>query len=121
MLPLSNFGTVSFADATAGTTAIGNENPGALTMVSANDVTEATPSALTGGNAFTVTWDSNGTTATAARRQVPPQRPARAARRAGITTATITGSVTDRRKAGETVSSIRQAEPSWSSPPPGSA
>jgi hypothetical protein len=25
--------------------------------VSANDVTEATPSALTGGNAFTVTWD----------------------------------------------------------------
>ena len=53
MLPLSNFGTVSFADATADNTAIGNENPGALTMVSANDVTEATPSALTGGNAFT--------------------------------------------------------------------
>ena len=66
VLPLSDFGTVSFADATAGTTAIGNENPSALTMVSANDVTEATPSALTGGSAFTVTWDSNGTTATAA-------------------------------------------------------
>jgi len=25
-------------------------------MVSASDVTEATPSALTGGSAFTVTW-----------------------------------------------------------------
>jgi hypothetical protein len=28
--------------------------------VSASNVTEATPSALTGGNAFTVTWDGNG-------------------------------------------------------------
>jgi hypothetical protein len=36
-------------------------------MVSAGDVTEATPSALTGGNAFTVTWDSSGVTATATR------------------------------------------------------
>ena len=66
VLPLSNFGTVGFTDATADNTALGNENPGALTMVSANEVTEATPSALTGGNAFTVTWDSSGTTATAA-------------------------------------------------------
>jgi Peptidase A4 family len=66
VLPLSNFGTVNFTDATADNTAIGNENPSALTMVSANGVTEATPSALTGGDAFTVTWDSNGTTATAA-------------------------------------------------------
>ena len=65
VLPLSNFGTVSFTNATADNTALGNENPAALTMVSANDVTEATPSALTGGNAFTVTWDSNGTNATA--------------------------------------------------------
>jgi hypothetical protein len=64
VLPLSNFGTVSFTDATVDNTAMGNENPGALTMVSASDVTEATPSALTGGNAFTVTWDSSGTTAT---------------------------------------------------------
>jgi hypothetical protein len=29
-------------------------------MVSASNVTEATPSALTGGNVFTVTWDGNG-------------------------------------------------------------
>lgn len=66
VLPLSNFGTVSFTDATVDNTAIGNENPATLTMVSANDVTEATPSTLTGGNAFTVTWDSNGTVGTAA-------------------------------------------------------
>jgi PPOX class probable F420-dependent enzyme len=65
VLPLSNFGTVSFTNATVDNTAMGNENPGALTMVSAGDVTEATPSALTGGNAFTVTWDSSGVTATA--------------------------------------------------------
>jgi Peptidase A4 family len=65
VLPLSNFGTVSFTGATADQSAIGNENPSALTMVSANDVTEATPSALTGGNAFTVTWDSSGTGTTA--------------------------------------------------------
>jgi PPOX class probable F420-dependent enzyme len=65
VLPLSNFGTVSFTDTTVDNTAMGNENPGALTMVSASDVTEATPSALTGGNAFTVIWDSSGATATA--------------------------------------------------------
>ena len=66
VLPLSNFGTVNFTDATVDNTALGNENPGALTMVSGNNVTEATPSALTGGNAFTVTWNSDGATATPA-------------------------------------------------------
>jgi len=66
VLPLSNFGTVNFTDATADNTALGNENPGALTMVSGNNVTEATPSALTGGNAFTVTWNSNGAATAAA-------------------------------------------------------
>jgi Peptidase A4 family len=65
VLPLSNFGAVNFTGVTVDNTAIGNENPSALTMVSANGVTEATPSALTGGNAFTVTWDSSGATSTA--------------------------------------------------------
>jgi hypothetical protein len=65
VLPLSNFGTVNFSAATVDNTALGNENPDALTMVSGNNVTEATPSALTGGNAFAVTWDSDGITATA--------------------------------------------------------
>ena len=79
VLPLSNFGTVNFTDATVDNTAFGNENPSALTMVSASNVTEATPSALTGGNAFTVTWDGN----TAAARVRPPGRPARPARPGG--------------------------------------
>jgi hypothetical protein len=63
VLPLANFGTVSFTNATADNATIGNANASALTMVSANNVTEATPSALTGGNSFTVTWDSSGTPA----------------------------------------------------------
>jgi hypothetical protein len=40
-------------------------------MVSGNNVTEATPSALTGGNAFTVTWNSDGVPATATATAVP--------------------------------------------------
>ena len=60
VLPLSNFGTVNFTNATADNEPVGNENAAALTLVSAAGVTEATPSALTGGNAFTVTWDSSG-------------------------------------------------------------
>jgi hypothetical protein len=63
ILPLSDFGTVSFTDVTADHTALGNESPSALTMVSAQDVTEATPSALTGADAFSVTWDSTGSAA----------------------------------------------------------
>ena len=88
VLPLSNFGTASFTDVTADNTAIGNENPSALTMVSAANVTEATPSALTGGNAFSVTWDSSGITATTAPTPTAADRPRRgqASRRAGTTT-----------------------------------
>jgi hypothetical protein len=60
VLPLSNFGTVTFGNDTANGAPIANANADALTMVSQNGVTEATPSALTGGNSFTVTWDSSG-------------------------------------------------------------
>ena len=66
VLPLSNFGTVNFTAVTADNAPIGNENPDSLTMVSGSNVTEATPSALTGGNAFSVTWNSDGVTAAAA-------------------------------------------------------
>jgi hypothetical protein len=59
--PLSNFGTVNFSAATANGAPIGNNaNLSELTMVSAGGVTEATPSALTGGNAFAITWNSSG-------------------------------------------------------------
>jgi hypothetical protein len=61
VLPLSNFGTVNFTAATANGTPIGNSaSLSELTMVSAGGATEATPSALTGGNAFSVAWDSSG-------------------------------------------------------------
>ncbi len=76
VLPLSNFGTVNFTGATVDNTALGNENASALTMVSGNNVTEATPSALTGGTAFTVTWDSDGTTATPAHTPAATATPA---------------------------------------------
>jgi peptidase A4-like protein len=65
VLPLSNFGTVNFTAVTADNAPIGNENPDSLSMVSGSNVTEATPSALTGGNAFSVTWNSDGVAAAA--------------------------------------------------------
>jgi len=64
VLPLSNFGTVNYTNVTADNAAIGSENPSAVTMVSEQGTTEATPSALTGDNAFSVTWDSDGAGAT---------------------------------------------------------
>ena len=62
VLPLANFGTVNFSNATANGAPIGNANVSELTMVSAGGTTEATPSALAGGTNFTVTWDSSGST-----------------------------------------------------------
>lgn len=66
VLPLSNFGTVTFSNATVNGAAIANSGAASLTMVSQGGITEATPSAVTGGNSFTVTWDSNGLAAAAA-------------------------------------------------------
>lgn len=60
VVPLSDFGTVNFTAATVNGAPIGNAHLSSLTMVSADGVTEATPSALTGGNAFSVTWHSSG-------------------------------------------------------------
>ena len=64
VLPLSNFGTVDFANAAVDGQGIANANAMALTMVSGNGVTEATPSALN-GQGFSVTWDSSGGTGAA--------------------------------------------------------
>jgi Peptidase A4 family len=66
VLPLSSFGTVNFTAALVDNAALGSTGPAALIMVSAAGVTEATPSALTNGDSFSVTWDSNGTAAGAA-------------------------------------------------------
>jgi len=60
VLPLSNFGTVSFTNATADGAPISNADPSAITMVSGAGATEATPSALSGGNTFSITFDGSG-------------------------------------------------------------
>jgi hypothetical protein len=63
VLPLTNFGTVNFTDALIDNDEIGNLDTFALTMESAANVAEATPSAVTDGDDFTVTFDNTGTTA----------------------------------------------------------
>ena len=64
VLPLTDFGTVNFADALVNNEAIGNLSTDALTMESPENVAEATPSALTNGDDFTVTFDNAATTGT---------------------------------------------------------
>jgi hypothetical protein len=63
VLPLSNFGTVNFTNATVNGQGLGGANPIPLTMATDNGTTEATPSALT-GSGFSVTWDSSGSAGT---------------------------------------------------------
>ena len=70
-LPLSNFGTVNFADAMIDNAALPAAVPTELTMVSAAGATEATPSAITNGDDFSVTWDSNGTASSPAATSPP--------------------------------------------------
>ena len=55
VLPLTNFGTVSFSSVTVNGQAIGVFNPDKIDMVG-NGFTKAQTSALSGGNAFSVTW-----------------------------------------------------------------
>jgi hypothetical protein len=55
VLPLTNFGTASFSAVTVNGKAIGTFNPDRIDMVG-NGFTKATTSALSGGNAFSVTW-----------------------------------------------------------------
>jgi len=71
VLPLSNFGTVNFSNAAVDAGPLGNANAAGLTMVSADGVTEATPSAIANGSAFAVTWDNNGTSAAPAASAAP--------------------------------------------------
>jgi len=64
VLPLSDFGAVNFTDARMDDQAVGSLNTAEVTMESAEGAAEATPSALTGADAFTVTVD-NGAAVTA--------------------------------------------------------
>ncbi|MBD0739151.1 G1 family glutamic endopeptidase [Streptomyces sp. CBMA29] len=56
VLPLAHFSTASFTNATANGQAIGNYGPDKINMASGS-TTKATTSALSGGNAFSVTWN----------------------------------------------------------------
>ena len=55
---------MTFTDTLIDTHAIGTLNTAEVTMESAGNVAEATPSALTDGDEFTVTTDGNGATGT---------------------------------------------------------
>jgi hypothetical protein len=56
VLPLTNFGTVGFSAAMANGQAIGSFNPDPITMVTSTGTVKASPSSLSGGTAFSVTW-----------------------------------------------------------------
>jgi hypothetical protein len=61
VLPLSDFGAVTFTDALIDAHAIGALNTAEITLESAGHVAEATPSALTDdGDEFSVTVDNSG-------------------------------------------------------------
>jgi Peptidase A4 family len=55
VLPLTNFGTVSFSSVNVNGVAIGSFNPDRIDMVSGG-TTKASTSALSGGTSFSVTW-----------------------------------------------------------------
>ena len=66
VLPLADFGTVNFANATVDDAPIGDSaNLSELTMESGSGVALATPSTLTAGNAFSSLSDSGSTVTTA--------------------------------------------------------
>jgi hypothetical protein len=66
VLPLADFGTVNFTSAAVDDAPIGDSaNLSELTMESSSGAALATPSALTGGNAFSITSDSDGAVTTA--------------------------------------------------------
>jgi Peptidase A4 family len=65
VLPLADFGTVDFTGADVNGQAIGGDQPVALILVSGGGGAGAAPSALSGGNSFSVTWSGgSGTTGT---------------------------------------------------------
>jgi hypothetical protein len=66
VLPLGDFGTVSFSNASVNHEALGSEGGLAAVTMASSAQTLATPSALNGDDAFSVTWDNSGAAATTA-------------------------------------------------------
>jgi hypothetical protein len=60
VLPLSDFGAVTFTNALIDADPIGSLNTTEVTMESAGNAAEATPSAIADGDQFTVTVDNGG-------------------------------------------------------------
>jgi Peptidase A4 family len=56
VLPLTNFGKVAFSAATVNGASIGSFNPDSITMVTPDGTVKASPSSLSGGTSFSVTW-----------------------------------------------------------------
>jgi Peptidase A4 family len=59
VLPLANFGTMSFSGSTVDGSTLSSLNPTEITMVSSNGTQEDSISALNGGS-YSATWDSSG-------------------------------------------------------------
>ena len=57
VLPLTNFGTVNFSAVKFNGANLSSSNPISITMVQTNGNPKATPSAVSGGNAFSVAWN----------------------------------------------------------------
>jgi hypothetical protein len=57
VLPLADFGKVSFSGSTVNGAALSNSNPVAIDMVSSSGAAEATTGSLSGGD-FSITWNS---------------------------------------------------------------
>ena len=57
VLPLADFGSVNFSSTMVNGKSIGNFNPEEIVMVTQGGMVKAQPSALSGGTAFSVTWE----------------------------------------------------------------
>jgi hypothetical protein len=56
VLPLANFGTVTFTGSTVNGGSLGASNPTSITMVTSSGTTKASVSGISGGTSFSSTW-----------------------------------------------------------------
>ncbi len=56
VLPLANFGTVTFTGSTVNGGSLGASNPTSITMVTSSGTTKASVSGISGGTSFSATW-----------------------------------------------------------------
>ncbi len=56
VLPLANFGTISYSTSSANGAALGGQNPTSITMINSSNADKDSTSAITAGGAFSNTW-----------------------------------------------------------------